>query len=118
MRNTAIVVNVNGSWTSWSWNDADLRYALWEVAPEVRWYLSEKKRGYIGALYKAGQFNYKLSATGKHGDLMGGGITDSYQLRLSDAMSLDFNVAVGCLHADYEKYEVIDSVRVRQGRTA
>lgn len=106
MRNTAIVVNVNGSWTSWSWNDADLRYALWEVAPEVRWYLSETKRGYIGALYKAGQFNYKLSATGKHGDLMGGG------------MSLDFNVAVGCLHADYEKYEVIDSVRVRQGRTA
>ena len=53
-------------WTSWPWNDADLRYALWEVAPEVRWYLSEKKRGYIGALYKAGQFNYKLSATGKH----------------------------------------------------
>jgi hypothetical protein len=36
------------------------RYALWEVAPEVRWYLGKEKRGYIGAMYKAGQFNYKL----------------------------------------------------------
>ena len=108
-------IAVNGSWTSWSWNDADRRYALWEVAPEVRWYLGETKRGYIGAMYKAGQFNYKLSATGRQGDLMGGGITGGYRLRLNDALSLDFSVAVGCLHADYEKYEVTDGVRVRAG---
>lgn len=30
---------VNGSWTSWSWNDKDRRYALWEVMPEVRYYI-------------------------------------------------------------------------------
>ena len=29
-------IAVNSSWTSWSWNDKDRRYALWEVAPEVR----------------------------------------------------------------------------------
>lgn len=107
---------VNGSWTSWSWNGKDRRYALWEVMPEVRYYIGKEKRGYLGAMFKAGQFNYKLSATGKQGDLMGGGITGGYQLRLSDALSLDFNVAVGCLHADYEKYEVIDGVRVRAGK--
>ena len=107
---------VNGSWTSWSWNDKDRRYALWEVMPEVRWYMGKEKRGYLGAMYKAGQFNYKFSATGKQGDLMGGGITGGYQLRLNDALSLDFSVAVGCLHADYEKYTVIDGVRVRRGR--
>ena len=106
---------VNGSWTSWSWNDKDRRYALWEVMPEVRWYMGKEKRGYLGAMYKAGQFNYKFSATGKQGDLMGGGITGGYQLRLNDALSLDFSVAVGCLHADYEKYTVIDGVRVRRG---
>ena len=106
---------VNGSWTSWSWNDKDRRYALWEVMPEVRWYMGREKRGYLGAMYKAGQFNYKFSATGKQGDLMGGGITGGYQLRLNDALSLDFSVAVGCLHADYEKYTVIDGVRVRRG---
>ena len=107
---------VNGSWTSWSWSDKDRRYALWEVAPEVRYYIGKEKRGYLGAMFKAGEFNYKLSATGKQGDLMGGGITGGYQLRLNKALSLDFNVAVGCLHADYEKYEVIDGVRVRAGK--
>ena len=106
---------VHGSWTSWSWSNKDRRYALWEVSPEVRHYIGKEKRGYLGAMYKAGAFNYKLSATGRQGDLMGGGITGGYQLRLNDALSLDFNLAVGCLHADYEKYEVIDGVRVRKG---
>lgn len=45
---------VNGSWTSWSWNDKNRRYALWEVMPEVRWYMGKEKRGYLGAMYKAG----------------------------------------------------------------
>ena len=108
-------IAVNGSWTSWSWNDKDCRYALWEVAPEVRYYMGEKKAWYLGAMFKAGQFNYKLSETGKQGDLMGGGITAGYQLRLNKALNLDFNLGLGYLNADYEKYEVIDGVRVRRG---
>ena len=107
---------VNGSWTSWSWNNKDRRYALWEVMPEVRYYVGKEKRGYLGAMYKAGGFNYKLSATGKQGNLMGGGITGGYQLRLNSALLLDFSLAVGCLHVDYEKYEVINGVRVRKGK--
>ena len=106
---------VNGSWTSWSWNDKDRRYALWEVAPEVRYYMGEKKAWYLGAMFKTGEFNYKLSTTGKQGDLMGGGITVGYQLRLNKALNLDFNLGLGYLNADYEKYEVIDGVRVRRG---
>lgn len=109
-------IQVNGSWTSWSWNDKDRRYALWEVSPEVRYYIGKEKRGYVGAMYKAGQFNYKLSTVGKQGDLMGGGIVGGYQLKLNNALSLDFNLGIGCVHADYEKYEVIDGVRVRQGK--
>ena len=108
-------IAVNGSWTSWSWSDKDRRYALWEVAPEVRYYMGEKKVWYLGALFKAGQFNYKLSETGKQGDLMGGGITTGYQLRLNKALTLDFNLGLGYLNADFEKYEVIDGVRVRCG---
>ena len=108
-------IAVNGSWTSWSWNDKDRRYALWEVAPEVRYYMGEKKAWYLGAMFKAGQFNYKLSETGKQGDLMGGGITTGYQLRLNKALTLDFNLGLGYLNADFEKYEVIDGVRVRCG---
>jgi len=108
-------IAVNGSWTSWSWSDKDRRYALWKVAPEVRYYMGEKKAWYLGAMFKAGQFNYKLSETGKQGDLMGGGITAGYQLRLNKALDLDFNLGLGYLNADYEKYEVIDGVRVRRG---
>ena len=108
-------IAVNGSWTSWTWSDKDHRYALWEVAPEVRYYMGEKKAWYLGALFKAGQFNYKLSETGKQGDLMGGGITAGHQLRLNKALALDFNLGLGYLNADYEKYEVIDGVRVRRG---
>ena len=108
-------IAVNGSWTSWSWSDKDRRYALWEVAPEVRYYMGEKKAWYLGAMFKAGQFNYKLSEAGKQGDLMGGGITAGYQLRLNKALALDFNLGLGYLNADYEKYEVIDGVRVRHG---
>ena len=85
-------IAVNGSWTSWSWSDKDRRYALWEVAPEVRYYMGDKKAWYLGAMFKAGQFNYKFSETGKQGDLMGGGITAGYQLRLNKALDLDFNL--------------------------
>ena len=108
-------IAVNGSWTSWSWSDKDRRYALWEVTPEVRYYMGEKKAWYLGAMFKAGQFNYKLSETGKQGDLMGGGITAGYQLRLNKALTLDFNLGLGYLNVDFEKYEVIDGVRVRRG---
>ena len=108
-------IAVNGSWTSWSWSDKDRRYALWEVAPEVRYYMGEKKAWYLGAMFKTGQFNYKLSETGKQGDLMGGGITAGYQLRLNKALDFDFNLGLGYLNADFEKYEVIDGVRVRRG---
>ena len=107
-------IAVNGSWTSWSWSDKDRRYALWEVAPKVRYYMGEKKAWYLGAMFKAGQFNYKLSETGKQGDLMGGGITAGYRLRLNKALDLDFNLGLGYLNADFEKYEVIDGVRVRR----
>ncbi len=108
-------IAVNGSWTSWSWSDKNRRYALWEVMPEVRYYMGEKKAWYLGAMFKTGEFNYKLSDTGKQGDLMGGGITAGYQLRLNKALNLDFNLGLGYLNADYEKYEVIDGVRVRRG---
>lgn len=108
-------IAVNGSWTSWSWNDKDRRYALLEVVPEVRYYMGEKKAWYLGAMFKTGQFNYKFSEAGKQGDLMGGGITAGYQLRLNKALDLDFNLGLGYLNADFEKYEVIDGVRVRRG---
>lgn len=113
--NRHIGILVNGSWTSWSWDNKNRRYALWEVAPEIRYYIDKEKRGYIGAMYKVGEFNYKFSTVGKQGDLTGGGITGGYQWKLNRALALDFHLGIGCIHADYDKYEVIDGVRVRCG---
>lgn len=114
--NRHVGILVNGSYTSWTWNSNDRRYALWEIAPEARYYIGKEKRGYIGAIYKAGSFNYKLSEIGKQGNLMGGGLTGGYQLKLNKALNLDFSLALGCLHVDYDKYIVIDGIRVRQGK--
>ena len=105
---------VGGSWTSWSWDGKRRRYAMFEVSPELRYCLGKDKRGYLGAMFKAGDFNYKLSGTGRQGDLTGGGVTGGYVLPVSRKLSLDFSLAVGCLHIDYEKYEVTDGVRVRR----
>lgn len=89
--------------------------ALWEVTPELRYYIGSEKRGYVGAMYKVGSFNYKLSETGKQGDIMGGGITGGYVLKLNNALSMDFSLGLGYIHADYDKYVVINGVRVRRG---
>ena len=90
----------------------------WRISPSVGimvWYLGEKKAWYVGAMFKAGQFNYKFSGTGRQGDLLGGGITGGYQLKLTEALSMDFTLGLGYLNADTERYDVIDGVRVRSG---
>lgn len=104
---------VNGSWTSWSWSDKDRRYALWKVSPEVRYYIGKENRGYFGAMYHIGEFNYKLGKTGKQGDYQGGGITGGYTLPLNRRLSLDFHAGIGYTRAEYDKYRVTDGVRVR-----
>ena len=107
---------LNGTWTSWSWDNKNRRYAFWEISPEVRYHLGAEKRGYIGAMYHAGYFNYKLSGTGKQGSLMGGGLTGGYMLPLGRNFSLDFSIGAGCTHAEFDKYQVIGGVRVKKGK--
>ena len=108
-------VALDGTWTSWSWDNTNRRYALWEVSPAIHYYIGKEKRGYVGAMYHIGAFNYKLSDTGKQGDLQGGGIVGGYRLPIGKCLMLDFNLGVGYTRADYEKYTVTDGVRVRRG---
>ena len=110
-------IQLNGTWTSWSWDNKNRQYALWEISPEVRYHLGVQKRGYIGAMYHIGEFNYKLNDTGKQGDLMGAGITGGYLLKLNRSLNLDFSLGIGCTHAEYDKYTVTDGVRVKQGKS-
>lgn len=112
---TKWAVMVNGSYTSWCWDSKNRRYALWEVVPEVRRYLGPRNQWYVGAMFKAGSFNCKFSEIGKQGDILGGGITSGYMLPLGKRLSLDFGLGLGYIHAQYERYRLIDNVRVRQG---
>lgn len=109
-------LTVNATYTSWGWNNKERRYALWEVAPEVRYHIGEKRNWYVGAMFKAGSFNYKFTETGKQGDIIGGGITGGYILKLNKRLCMDFGIGIGCIHAKYDRYKVIDDLRVRQGK--
>lgn len=73
-------IQVNGSWTSWSWDNKERRYALLEISPELRHYIGKEKQG----------------------DLKGGGLTGGYQMRLNNSISLDLSIGAGCTHAEYE----------------
>lgn len=107
----------NGTWTHWSWSGKEKHYALWEASLEMRRYMGGQKRAYLGAQAKTGQFNYKLSGTGKQGDIVGGGLTGGYKLPLGKRFSLDFSVGLGYLYIiDLEKYNVVNDVRVFGGK--
>lgn len=113
-RNWGILVNT--AWTSWDWNHKNRRYARWEVSPEIHYYIGKEKRGYLGAMYHIGEFNYKLSHIGKQGNLMGSGLTGGYMLPLGRQISLDFSMGAGCTHAEFHKYQVINNVRVKKDK--
>ena len=102
------------SWTGWKLQD--FRYALWEVMPEVRYYLGKEKRGYIGVMFKAGEFNYRFSNPGVQGLILGGGISGGYQLPLTERLALDFHAALGYLWADCEEYELVGGKGVLKQR--
>lgn len=107
-------IQISGSWRPWKWDNKKRHYALWEISPEARYYMIKNKNAYIGVIYKIGEFNYKLSETGTQGNIMGGGITGGYQLKLNDVLSLDFNLGLGYLHTDYERYSVTNGICVRK----
>lgn len=107
---------VEGSFANWGWKDKSRRYRLWEVTPEVRYYLGRQARGYLGALYKTGEYNYKLADTGKKGDLWSAALSGGYQLELGSRLGLDFHAAVGYARAEYDKYTRIGEVNVRYNK--
>lgn len=112
--NRHLGILVNGSWTSWSWDHKNRRYALWSVSPEMRYYLGKHCRGFLGVMYHTGEFHYKLGHTGRQGDYQGGGLTGGYLLNLNRSFSLDFHAGVGYTHADSNEYTLVNDVRVRK----
>ena len=109
-------VQLNGSWTSWSWDGRNRRYALWNISPAVHYYIGTRKRAYVGAMFQTGEFHYKLGDIGKQGHYCGGGVTGGYLLQLGRSLALDFSLGAGYTRAGYDKYTVIDHIRVKRGK--
>jgi Hemolysin activation/secretion protein len=105
---------LNGGWSHWTGKTADKQHRIWYVSPELRYYLGDAKRWYLGLEGHAGQFNLKLNDTGRQFDLLGGGLTGGYKLTLSRVFDLDFNLGFGYTQLkDYEKYTQTNGVYVR-----
>jgi len=111
----------SATWTRWSFKDNTRRYALKEFAGEIRHYMgymSTELPWYVGLRVYGGQFNYGFSSSSaKQGDLLGGGVTAGYRLHLRNKkFYIDFSGGLGCTHASYENYKVIDRTRYITGQ--
>jgi hypothetical protein len=110
-------VKVDGSWTYWSTHSAHRLHDVWLVNPEVRRYMGECKRFYAGLGGSVGGYNmYGLGLIGKmlpdktgyYGDFWNMGAIVGYQLKLSDAFSLDFNIGLGYNRFEYTEFTMVE----------
>lgn len=118
--NEHLGVKLDGSRSWWGGGDNGRVQKIWLVSPEVRWYLLNAKRFYIGLAGNYGEYNiYKYpvgglfsSDTGYQGKLWSAGATVGYQLPLCRALSLDFNLGIGYTRSEYDNFTVNDGVRI------
>lgn len=107
-------VVADAAWTAWSWDDGGRQYRLWELAPAVHYYLTD--RWFTGLVARGGEFNYKLGDTGRQGWQAGGGILGGYTLPLCHRLSLEFRAGLGYTRADYREYRRVEGVNARGKR--
>lgn len=117
--NPSLGIKVDGSRSWWSNEDNQVQ-KIWLLSPEVRWYMLNKKRFYLGASANFGEYNIYKNAigslfsddTGYQGKLWGAGITLGYQVYLSRCLSFDFNLGLGYTKFQYDSFNVINQTRV------
>lgn len=116
-------IKLDGSFSCWGGEHGKIQ-KVWLLNPEVRWYLLRDKRFYLGASGNYGEYNvYKYPAgsllsedTGYQGTMWSAGVTVGYQLCLSRHFSVDFNLGLGYTRSEYDRFGLIDGVRVSKGR--
>lgn len=117
--NRSVGVKLDGSLAWWN-SGKDKVQKMWLLNPEVRWYMGNASRFYLGASGNYGEYNiyrYMLGDivskdTGYQGKMWGAGLTVGYQLFLSRNFSVDFNLGLGYTHFDYDSFGMINGVRV------
>ncbi|MBK5720795.1 DUF3575 domain-containing protein [Dysgonomonas sp. Marseille-P4677] len=101
---------VDGAFAHWSLNTTNKYWHLWNVAPQVRYYIGELKDNYLGLQYMMGSYNL----TGKQGSYMGGGLTLGHQFDCGQNLLVDVGISLGYLYLyDTEEYTRKNNVNVR-----
>lgn len=121
--NTDWGIKVDAGGSNWGGNTGKIQ-KMWYVNPEVRYYMGDARRFYVGVGGNYGKYNiYKgmlgniiSKDTGYQGSMWNTGATVGYQLPLSKALSLDFNLGLGYNHFEYDSFNLIDGVRVYKDR--
>ncbi len=116
-------IRLDGSLSWWGGNHGKVQ-KMWLVNPEVRRYLLDKKRFYVGVSGSYGEYNiykYMLGGivskdAGYQGKLWNAGLTVGYQLYLSRDFSVDFNLGLGYTRSEYDSFGMTDGVRVHKER--
>ena len=97
---------------------------LWFVNPELRYYMDNARRFYVGAGGNYSKYNiYKgmvgglfSDDTGYQGSMWNTGATAGYQLPLGHSFALDFNLGLGYNSASYDTFNVVNQTRVYKER--
>mgnify|MGYP004678886871 CR=1 FL=1 len=121
--NRNVGIKLDGSLSHWGDEKGKVQ-KIWLVNPEIRWYLLDNKRFYLGAGANFGRYNiYKgmvgslfSSDTGYQGKLWGAGLTVGYQLYLSRSFSVDFNLGLGYTNLEYDSFTISNETRVYKDR--
>ena len=113
---------LDGSYSHWGSNHGMVEN-IWFVNPEVRRYIINTDRIYIGMGFNAGKINIYRGVvgslffpedTGYQSGFFGFSISSGYKLILSKYLTLDFNFGLGGTHFKYDSFTVIDETRVYQ----
>ncbi|MDU1891997.1 MAG: DUF3575 domain-containing protein [Dysgonomonas sp.] len=103
---------VDGAFARWSLNTTNKYWHIWNVAPQVRYYMGKAKNSYMGGQYTMGDYNL----TGSQGSYMGGGLTLGHQFDCGHNLLVDLGLSLGYLYLyDKEEYTRINGENVRDG---
>ena len=117
--NENIGVKLDGNYSYWGDEKGKVQ-KIRLISPEVRWYLLDAKRFYVGASANFGEYNIYKGMIGSmfpdnkgyQGKLWNAGLTVGYQLYLSRSFSLDFNLGLGYTKFEYDSFTVTNETRV------
>ena len=108
----AMGIRLDGSRAQWGSQRGRVQ-KVWLLSPEVRWYLQQQRRLYLGLSANVGRYNiYKYilggilsdGGTGYQGHLWSAGLTVGYQLPLARHLALDFGLGLGYTRSGYDSF--------------